>query len=153
MYNTCRHGNYIGDPGGVDYMCGQCESLNPDPSPNDIRQSIFEYDDAVDRAKAVVRQRFNDLTIKYGSVMGSVATTAIEERILQPALRNSNNTWGLLSESLRWADSDDDQDWMYKRHHFYLRKASIEELRREREHHEVILERLATWEEEDLEGK
>ena len=58
MYNTCRHGNYIGDPGGVDYMCGQCESLDPDPSPNDIRQSIFKYNDAVQCAKANVRQGF-----------------------------------------------------------------------------------------------
>ena len=98
-------------------------------------------------------ERFNDLTIKYGSVMGSVAATAIEESILQPALRNLNNAWGLLFESLRWADSDDDQNWMHKRHNFYCRKASIEELRRERERREVILERLATWEEEDLEGK
>lgn len=152
MYNTCRHGNYIGDPGGVDYMCGQCESLEPDPSPNDIRQSIFGYDDAVKRAKAVVRQRFIDLTIKYGSVMGSVAATAIEERILQPALRNLNNAWDLLFESLRWADSDDDQDWVYKRHHFYLRKASIEELRRERESREMMLERFA-MREEDLEER
>jgi hypothetical protein len=22
----CRHGNYIGNPYGADYMCGQCES-------------------------------------------------------------------------------------------------------------------------------
>lgn len=153
MYNTCRHGNYIGDPWGVDYMCGQCESLEPDPSPNGIRQSIFGYDDAVKRAKAVVRQRFIDLTIKYGSVMGSVATTAIEERILQPALRNLDNAWGLLFESLRWADSDDDQNWMHKRHNFYCREASIEELRLERMYREMILERLAAWEEEDLEER
>ena len=71
---------------------------------------------------------------------------------MQPALRNLNNAWDLLFESLRWADSDDDQDWVYKRHHFYLRKASIEELRRERESREMMLERFA-MREEDLEER
>ena len=23
--DTCRHGNYVGDAGGPDYLCGQCE--------------------------------------------------------------------------------------------------------------------------------
>lgn len=150
MYNTCRHGNYIGDPYGVDYMCGQCESLEPDPSPNDIRQSIFEYEDAVKRARMDVRQKFIDLTVKYGSVMGSVATTAIEESTLKPALRDLNKAWDLLLESRRWAGSDDDQNWMHKRRNFYCREASIAELRRERMNREMMLERFAAWEEEDL---
>ena len=24
--DLCKHGNYVGTPGGVDYMCGQCEN-------------------------------------------------------------------------------------------------------------------------------
>ncbi len=24
--DICKHGNYIGDAGGPDYLCGQCES-------------------------------------------------------------------------------------------------------------------------------
>jgi hypothetical protein len=25
--DTCEHGTYIGTPGGIDYICGKCESF------------------------------------------------------------------------------------------------------------------------------
>lgn len=34
----CKHGNFIGYPGGADYMCGYCEDGVEPPSAADIAQ-------------------------------------------------------------------------------------------------------------------
>jgi hypothetical protein len=38
----CRHGSFIGSWWGPDYLCGQCESNEDDPSLNDMIRGIFD---------------------------------------------------------------------------------------------------------------
>lgn len=56
--NYCRHGNFIGNPYGADYMCGWCESGEEPPTQAEldrrrVREAEKNYDTLVHALSAV----------------------------------------------------------------------------------------------------
>ena len=64
--NYCRHGNYIGSPGGPDYMCGYCESGDEPPTAAELAVQQYE--------------RMKQIEAEFDKAVGIVTTVMQRER-------------------------------------------------------------------------
>lgn len=80
----CRHGNFIGSAWGPDILCGDCESMQDDPSLNDMLREI-------DRNISKIQHEFNGMSnfiSTYISSNGSnVKDPAFSEAVLETMKR------------------------------------------------------------------
>lgn len=141
MYYSCRHGTYTGPPGGYDYLCGYCESGDPDPSPNDIRDIIENLELTRKREAEDANRLFEEMTIKHGSVLASDIAGVVRAYATRSVNSEISRWEKALEESLKWAKHDDDQGWMFTRHNQYLDEVEQEEARLEEMRRDTYLEK------------
>lgn len=115
----CRHGVNIGPPGGYDYLCEFCESSEPDPSPNDIREMIRREEANLDELSELTMDFFCGLVITNGSVFASDASSFIRDSFAATIVRKISDLEAALEEARRWAKNDDDSMWMFTRYHHH----------------------------------
>lgn len=107
----CKHGTFIGSWWGPDILCGPCEDGSPDIT---IRQLREAKQDVVDRQ------------LKWwGNFGGVIATITREENAMLSDFVKSvvarhnaeQDRWDEdIAEASEWAESEDDDDWLNRRH-------------------------------------
>lgn len=115
----CKHGTFIGSWWGPDYLCGQCESGDPDPTPSSLKEEADAYAKTFGEAYTLI-------TAKLRLTFPKELTEAFVTR--HKAL------WYRYEYALSSADGPEDTDW--------LRKAHAAEIAHYREEQRVARERL-----------
>lgn len=76
----CRHGSFIGSFWGPDILCGMCESMNDDPSLNDMLRDV-------DRNISKIQHHHDGMAIFISTYIGKndgeVKDPAFNEAVLQ----------------------------------------------------------------------
>lgn len=94
----CKHGRYVGGC-GIDWMCGPCELGEPDPTVRELHEQFAEAISLV--VEAGVRFWTN---APFASYVGD------------RNMRQATATLGYIAEAREWATSDDDDEWLSRRH-------------------------------------
>lgn len=64
---TCKHGTYIGDPYGADYLCGYCED------------GTSEYELALGQAHKIVQDDRADLEALEAAITGAIRLASVKQ--------------------------------------------------------------------------
>lgn len=115
----CKHGVYVGGC-GYDYSCFACEMGDPDPTIGDLDNSISELENLRSNHRSKLWAGMSDVAalVEY-SVMLTVANHAAEiDKLIKDDLdRQIKVLRAQRDEIAKWADSEQDDDWMRKRHY------------------------------------
>lgn len=101
----CKHGNYVGGC-GADYMCGACEMGDPDVTVNDSLATI----ERLVAESAEVARRGYELGIDVVTV--ELMNTVVWDKLSAVLIAG----YEAIDEIRQWAEDDDDNDWMDRRH-------------------------------------
>lgn len=102
----CKHGSYIGTPGGPEILCGACESGDPDPTPAELREWLAE-----DLAKLEERTLLLEwIGVEHPAFAAEIPSCTVNERNHVHVRRAQ------LAEALRWATHEHDDNWLNRRH-------------------------------------
>lgn len=114
----CRHGVYVGGC-GYDFMCMACELGDPDPTPNDLRASISQCQNKVYQRWILWLRVLEfcppEMIRDFGPKLPELLANTDEARALKGLLQG-------LDEALQWAENDEDDTWLSRRHDFEIRK-------------------------------
>jgi hypothetical protein len=116
----CRHGTFIGTPGGPDLLCGACEDGN-DPSPAELRDWISALCVQIENAALAIEGHAvgTPELIEAQMFDGRRMTwTQYMHRHTFDELRGLRSS---LATAKRFAKSDDDTGWLYRAHAAALR--------------------------------
>lgn len=117
----CRHGVFVGGSCGPDYMCGQCESGDPDPTPRDYL--TWAAEDA-----QFLEEREAELEFILLSA-GTIITPELGELCLRGAAVAWRNNVRSYHYSLPWAKHLDDDRWLVNYYYESLREADEDDAR------------------------
>ena len=101
----CKHGTYVGGC-GIDWMCGSCESGDPDITPAEIRACITSELANLELVTLI----YEDIAVSYPQFVGSIPELTQRERASIASWRRA------LTEALRWARHENDDDWLTTRY-------------------------------------
>ena len=121
--NMCKHGTDTGPPGGYDRLCWSCEDGKPDRTIRDVARDVHFL-----RLGSSERDLFGLYTVKYGSVTGSLAAKEVAKLSLGSFVDTLKSLSDELLEIARWTTDVDDDDWMRKRHSYWMREAESAEI-------------------------
>ncbi len=104
----CKHGNYVGTPGGPDIMCGACEMGDPDPTINDYKSNI-------QRATQKLTEGWQILN-KFGHGFTNNATLieSVMRHHMSDPLRRIGNYLRVINNIRPYVDSDDDDNYLQR---------------------------------------
>lgn len=107
-YPYCVHGVYVGGC-GVDYMCGACEMGDPNTTPREQRDYIrSRYSRGMELAVVLTRAAVKSEAYRF--MIARVDTHLLN---LASELRLELDK---LKEIELWAEHEDDDEWIYRRH-------------------------------------
>lgn len=118
----CRHGSFIGSWWGPDYLCGQCESSEDDPSLNEMIGGIYDRIHEQKIRRDAVSDFFREMA-RMGDVPSHYVQSylyllnVIEDRI-SSILEEKNDLVEMYSPFCDEEEGYDDHSilWKYHRH-------------------------------------
>lgn len=96
----CKHGTFIGSWWGPDYLCGQCEMGDPDPTPASLREEADAY-----------AKKFGEL-YRQANEMG----LSFPQQLTEEFITRHKALWQRYEYALSSADGPEDTDWLRKAH-------------------------------------
>lgn len=139
--NVCKHGTFVGDPYGPDYLCGACECGDTDFTINDVIQEI--------QVQVEFHNRRMDLILADEELSSVVVDLIIKDYEIE----NNRRLMSLsnkLSEVRKWANDIDDDDWMHRRYRSWLFEAEEADRKHEEREAERRAERMQEFLNEDF---
>lgn len=132
----CKHGTYIGTPGGPDLMCGACEMSDPDPTLAELRAELARRCAELEEYEALwehfhlrtptgsepdsqgVGHRHLEM-VREGNVLLTTFQVVASKDISHIRLLR-----GVIANASRWATDEHDDNWMARQHRAELRGAA-----------------------------
>jgi hypothetical protein len=118
----CKHGTYVGGC-GIDWMCHPCEMGDPDPTVNEIITEHHAALTELGQAAVVMAKHFGTGEVHQMTLAKIIDMIAQHERT--------------IAEIRQWAENDDDNNWMRKRHAAAIQAERDSDERERREYTEI----------------
>lgn len=111
----CKHGTYIGTPGGPDIMCGACEMGEPDPTINEYKGLI------ANRVSRIVEkwQFFTEYTLEHPEAVSANVALIVWNHNIEEPLRQISGYLATIKEMRQFVTSDDDDNWLERAHRYF----------------------------------